>query len=60
MSVTGGDHSHPCISLHDNNSDKDVENTDLFSRRIQDNQWKLEFNVQSSQVNGIDIQLKQM
>lgn len=60
MSVTGGDHSHPCISLHDNNSDKDVENTDLFSRRIQDNQWKLESDVQSSQVNGIDIELKQM
>lgn len=38
MSVTGGDHSYPCISLHDDNSDKGVENADLFSRRIQDNQ----------------------
>ena len=60
MSVTGADHSYPCISLYDDNSDKGVENVDLFSRRIQDNQWKLESNVQSSQVNDTDIQLKQM
>ena len=41
MSVTGGDHSYPCISLHDDNSDKGVENVDLFSRRIQRQSMKV-------------------